>query len=143
MANRPIRELAGDVQDDVTAIVGDITTLAKAELRRDGSKLGVGLAAFAAAAGGVILALILLSIVIAEVLVALGLMPWAAYLIDVGIVLLIAGALVLVGKTAFGKVTGPTRTLSAVRGLLTAIGGRNPAEAGAGPLPTESPEAIA
>ncbi|MDR1294021.1 MAG: phage holin family protein [Bifidobacteriaceae bacterium] len=126
MANRPIGELAGAVQDDVSAIVGDISHLARAELGRDGAKIAVAVVAFLAAGAGVVLALILLSIVVAEILVAVGLIPWVAYLIDTGIVLITAGALALIGKTALSKVSGPTRTIHAIRGLTAAIVGSEP-----------------
>ncbi|MDR1152105.1 MAG: phage holin family protein [Bifidobacteriaceae bacterium] len=126
MANRPIGELAEAVQDDVTAIVGDISQLAKAELGRDGAKIAVALGAFLAAGAGVVLALILLSIVVAEILISVGLLPWAAYLIDAGIVLVVAAALALTGKTVLSKISGPRRTMRAIRGLTAAFVGRGP-----------------
>ncbi|MDR0432646.1 MAG: phage holin family protein [Bifidobacteriaceae bacterium] len=125
MASRPLGELAGTIEADVAAIIGDISRLAKAELGREGARIGLALGAFLAAAVGVACAVVLLSIVVAQVLIAVGLAPWAAYLIDVGIVLVFVAGLALVGKTLFSRLKGPVRTLHAIRNLASAIGGHH------------------
>jgi hypothetical protein len=140
MANRPIGELAGAIHEDLAGIVGDIGTLAKEEFRRDATKIAVSAAAFAAAAGGLVLAVVLGSIVIAEALIAAGLPAWAAFLIDVGIVLLAVGVFALVGVSMLRRLSGPKRTMAAVRGLWSAIAGRVP---DGGPDAGEDGDAVA
>jgi hypothetical protein len=142
MANRPLGELADAVQGDVSAIVGDISSLAKAELSSDGAKLGVGVGAFVVALSGLPLALILGAFAAAEGFVAAGLARWAAYLLAAGVVVVVAALLVLIGWLTMRRLEGPKRTLQAIRDLIAALSGHAPGEA-PGPPTTASPQAPA
>jgi hypothetical protein len=131
MSKQTLSSLVGAVRDDVSAISNDITALAKAELGRDGKRIGFGLAAFIVALALAPLILILLAITVAEALVAAGLARWAAYLADAGIVLVVVAALAALGAVLFKKVKGPQRTVTAVKDTLAALGGKTPEEAAA------------
>lgn len=96
---------------DLTTLVHSEIELAKAEIRQDVQHGAKGGAMFGAAAFLGVLAVILLSIAIAQGLIALGVTPWLAYLIVTVFYLLVAGILVLVGRRAVSKVGPPERTI--------------------------------
>lgn len=96
---------------DLTTLVHSEIELAKAEIRQDVQNGAKGGAMFGAAAFLGVLAVILLSIAIAQGLIALGVTPWLAYLIVTVLYLLVAGILVLVGRRAVSKVGPPERTI--------------------------------
>lgn len=96
---------------DLTTLVHSEIELAKAEIRQDVQNGAKGGAMFGAAAFLGVLAVILLSIAIAQGLIELGVVPWLAYLIVTVFYLLIAGVLVLVGRNAVSKVGPPERTI--------------------------------
>lgn len=96
---------------DLTTLVHSEIELAKAEIRQDVQNGAKGGAMFGAAAFLGVLAVILLSIAIAQGLIALGVTPWLAYLIVTVFYLLVAGILVLVGRRAVSKVGPPERTI--------------------------------
>ena len=96
---------------DLSALVRSEIELAKTELRQEVKNGATGGAMFGAAAFLSLLAVILLSIAIAEGLIELGVVPWLAFLIVTVFYLLVAGVLVLVGKRAVSKVGPPERTI--------------------------------
>lgn len=96
---------------DLTTLVHSEIELAKAEIRQDVQNGAKGGAMFGAAAFLGVLAVILLSIAIAQGLIELGVVPWLAYLIVTVFYLLVAGVLVLVGRNAVSKVGPPERTI--------------------------------
>jgi hypothetical protein len=96
---------------DLSALVRGEIELAKSEVRQDVMNGVKGGAMFGAAAFLGLLAVILLSIALAQGLIELGVVPWLAYLIVTVLYLLVAGVLVLVGKRAVSKVGPPERTI--------------------------------
>lgn len=96
---------------DLSALVRNEIELAKAEIRQDVANGAKGGAMFGAAAFLGLLAVVLLSIALAQGLVALGVVSWLAFLIVTVLYLLLAGGLVLVGKKAVSKVGPPERTI--------------------------------
>jgi hypothetical protein len=96
---------------DLSALVRGEIELAKTEIRQEVGNGVKGGAMFGAAAFLSLLAVILLSIAIAEGLIELGVVPWLAFLIVTVFYLLVAGVLVLVGKKAVSKVGPPERTI--------------------------------
>lgn len=114
---------------DLSTLVRSEVELAKAEIKQD-VKLGVkGGAMFGAAAFLGLLAIVLLSITIAEALAALGLPTWVAFLVVTVFYLLVAGVLVLVGKRAVSKVRPPERTIRTSKDTATFL--KNPRSADA------------
>jgi hypothetical protein len=96
---------------DLSALVRSEIELAKTELRQEVMTGVKGGAMFGAAAFLSLLAVVLLSIALAQGLIELGVVPWLAYLIITVFYLLVAGVLVLVGKRAMSRVGPPERTI--------------------------------
>jgi uncharacterized membrane protein len=131
MPSQPIGGLVSAIRDDLAAIASDTKTLAKAEFSRDAKKIGLGVGLIAAA--GFIATLVILLLVLAVVwgLVALGLAPWAAYLVGAAFFAAIAAAAVLVARSSFKGVGAPKRTAAAVRDSFAALSGLTPEQAAA------------
>jgi|ERR1035437_6899341 hypothetical protein len=127
-AERTIGQLVADATRDISSIVRSEVALAKAEIRADAQKAGLGAGMFAAAGTLAFLALILLLISAAYGLVAAGLAPWLAFLIPAGVLLIIGAILVAVGKRSLGSVKGkPERAIKSTQDTLAAVRGSNSA----------------
>ena len=126
MAHRPIGQRARVVIDDIAALASDIAALAKSEFSSDARRIGTGAAYVVIALFIVLLVPLLLIIALGYVFVALGLPAWAAFLIDAGVFLLIAATLVYLGYRKFRGVTGPKKTMAAIRGTVNALTGPGP-----------------
>jgi hypothetical protein len=96
---------------DLSTLVRSEVELAKAEIRADVKNGVTGGAMFGAAAFLGVLAVILLSIALAQGLVRAGVVSWLAFVIVAVFYLLLAGVLVLVGKKAVSKLGPPERTI--------------------------------
>ena len=96
---------------DLSTLVRSEIELAKSELREELKNGAAGGAMFGAAAFLALLAVVLLSIALAQGLVEAGVVAWLAYLIVALFYLLIAGVLVFVGKKKIAKVGPPERTI--------------------------------
>ena len=96
---------------DLSALVRSEIELAKSEIRQDVKTGATGGAMFGGAVFLGLLAVIMLSIALAQGLVEAGVVAWLAYLIVAVLYLLIAGVLVLVGKKALSKLGPPERTI--------------------------------
>jgi len=119
---RTLGQLVADATQDISSIMRSEVALAKAEMKADAQKAGLGAGMFVAAGTLAFLALILLLIAAAYGLVALGLAPWLAFLI-VAVVLLIIGAiLVAVGKRSVESVKGkPERAIKSTQDTIAAV----------------------
>lgn len=93
-----------------TMLHGEIE-LAKLELRSTVKTGGAGVGMFAGAAVLLVFSLTFGLIALAEGLVALGIWRWAAYLMVFGLLVLIAGVLVLLGIRHVKRVRAPERTI--------------------------------
>ncbi len=105
-----VGDLVTQAVRDVTQLVRSELDLAKLELRDDIQRLGL-----AAALGGVVaftgcLVLVLLCIALAFGLVALGIYPWAAFLIVAGLCVLLAALAVLIVVIKVRGITGLRKT---------------------------------
>jgi len=119
---RTLGQLVADATRDISSIVRGEVALAKAEIRADATRAGLGAGMFFAAGTLAFLALILLLIAAAYGLVAAGLAPWLAFLI-VAVVLLVVGAiLALIGKHSFGNLKGrPERAIKSAQDTIAAV----------------------
>ena len=106
-----VGQLVANASKDLSSLVRSELELAKTELKSTAVKAGTGAGLFGAAGFLALLAIILLSIALAYAVNALGLHPAWAFLIVAGVYLLIALALVLVGKRLLGKAKGPERAI--------------------------------
>lgn len=119
---RTIGQLVADATQDISSIVRSEVTLAKAEMKADAKKAGVGAGLFAVAGTLAFLALILLLIAAAYGLAAAGLAPWLAFLIVAAVLLIIAMILALGAKRSIGGVKGkPERAIKSTQETIAAV----------------------
>jgi uncharacterized membrane protein YqjE len=110
-----VGELVRRASEHVSTLVRGEIELAKAELTGSAKRAGIGGGLLAAAAAVVLVSIPFLFILIAEVLVALGVWRWLAYLIVWVFFLIIAVILALAGRSQLRKVRKPARTIETVR----------------------------
>ena len=119
---RTLGQLVADATRDISSIMRSEVALAKAEMRADAKKAGAGAGLFAGAGVLAFLALILLLISAAYGLVALGLAPWAAFLIVAVTLLIIGVIMVAVGKRSLNNVKGkPERAIKSTQETIAAV----------------------
>ncbi len=118
---RTLGQLVAQASDDLSGIVRAEIALAKSELRADVKNAALGGGLFGAAGYLGLLASILLVIAAAYGLVAAGLSPWLAFLIVAVVLLVLAGILALIGKSRFGKVGPPERTIRSAQATIAAV----------------------
>jgi hypothetical protein len=118
---RTLGQLVADASKDLSAIVRSEVALAKAEVKRDVVAGVAGAALFVVAGVFAFLALILLLIAAAYGLVAAGLSAWLAFLIVGGALLVIGVLLALVGKSRFGKIGPPERTIASTKQTVATL----------------------
>jgi protein-S-isoprenylcysteine O-methyltransferase Ste14 len=116
-----VGQLVANASKDLSSLVRSELELAKTELKATAVKAGTGAGLFGAAGFLVLLAVILLSIAAAYGVNALGLHPALAFLIVAVLYLLIALALVLVGKRLLGKAKGPQRAIETSKESVEAL----------------------
>ena len=116
-----VGQLVANASRDLSSLVRSELELAKAELKSTAIAAGTGAGLFGGAAFLALLAIILLSIAAAYGVNALGLHPALAFLIVAGLYLLIALALVLIGKRLIGKAKGPQRAIETSKESVEAL----------------------
>jgi len=121
---RTIGQLVSDATRDLSDIVRHEVALAKAELKDDVAKAGVGAGLLAGAAFLGVVAFVLLCIAAALGLEAAGLPGWAAFLIVTAVLLALAGVLALVGKKRLSAIQPPERTITTAKGSVAALKGQ-------------------
>ncbi len=118
---RTLGQLIADATQDVTEIVRGELELAKAELKLDVRNAAVGGGLFAVAGYLALLASILAPIAGAYGLVEAGVEPWLAFLIVTAGLLLLAGVLVLIGRSRLRRVGPPERAIRSTRETIAAV----------------------
>ena len=106
---------------DVTQLIRCELDLAKLELKADARRLGIAGTLLVIAAFVACLVLMLLSFAFAYGLVALGIFPWAAFLIVAGVYVLLAGLAVLIGALKVRSVSALRRTRRTVQDDLSVL----------------------
>ena len=119
-----VGELVRRASEHVSTLVRGEIELAKTELSGTVKRAGVGGGMLAAAGVIALFSVPFLFVVLAEVLVAVGLWRWLAYLIVWLVFLLIAGVLALIGRAQLKKMSKPERTLKTAKD--TAAWARHP-----------------
>ena len=89
--DQSLGDLVALAAKDVSQLIRYEIDLAKTELKGDAKRVGIAVAGFGLAAFVGCLVLVLLCIALAFGLVALGIWPWAAFLIVAGVCVLLAG----------------------------------------------------
>ncbi len=121
MTERTLGQLVADATTDVQEIVRAEIALAKAELRQDAKRGGVAAGLFGAAGYLGMLASVVFTIAAGYGLTEAGLAPWLAFLIIGVVFLVVAGTLVLVGRSQALKVRPPERTIRSTRAAIAAV----------------------
>jgi uncharacterized membrane protein YqjE len=107
-----IGQLVNDASTHLSTMVHGEIELAKLELRSSVKKGGASVGFFVGAAVLLVFSLTFGLIALAEGLIALGIWPWAAFLIVFGLLLAIIGVLVVLGIRQMKRVKGPERTIA-------------------------------
>ena len=110
-----IGDLVSQAIRDVTQLVRCELALAKLELRDDVKRLGLAAALLVIATLGGCLILVMLCWALAYGLVALGIWPWAAFLIVAGALLLLVSLAILVVVIKVRGVSGLRKTRQTVQ----------------------------
>jgi uncharacterized membrane protein YqjE len=119
--DQSIGSLVSLAVSDVSQLIKCEMDLAKLELKRDVTRLGIGGALIGIAGFVGCLILVMLCFALAYGLITIGIWSWAAFLIVAGVCLVLAGAAVLIGKTRFTKLSGLSKTRRTVQDDLTLL----------------------
>ncbi|MGN6334101.1 MAG: phage holin family protein [Motilibacteraceae bacterium] len=120
-AEPSIGQLVTSLSRDLSTLVRSEIELAKAELRDDVKRAGVGGGMFGAAGYLALLASIVLTIALAYGISALGLAPGWAFLIVGGAYLLLAGLLAMIGLRSVKKVSPPEQTIATTKRTIAVL----------------------
>lgn len=120
---RTIGQLVADIGNQMSGLVRAEIALAKAEVKADVTKGGIGAGLLAGAAFFALIAFVLLCFAAAYGLAAAGLAQWAAFLVVTGVLLILAAVLALVGRGRLQQVTAPQRTIDTAKDSVEAIKG--------------------
>lgn len=123
---RTIGQLVADISTQMSGLVKAEIELAKAEVKADVTKGGIGAGLLAGAAFFALIAFILLCFAGAFGLVAAGLAEWAAFLVVTGVLLILAAVLALLGRGRLQQVSAPKRTIDTAKDSVEAIKGHDP-----------------
>ena len=116
-----VGELVSFAVKDVAQLVKCELDLAKLELKADVRRVGIAGALVGVAAFVGCLVLVLLCFAFAYGLIALGIWPWAAFLIVAGTCVLLAALAVLIGYIKVSKLSGMKRTRQTVQDDLALL----------------------
>ncbi|GAB7031973.1 phage holin family protein [Streptomyces sp. NPDC021749] len=114
-ADRSLGQLVATATAEMSALVHDEIALAKAELRQDAKRAGIGSAAFVVAGALALFALPVLSFAAAYGIHNLGLgLAWS-FLIVGGAFLVLAGLLALIAMAKIKKIKKPEKSMNSAR----------------------------
>jgi uncharacterized membrane protein YqjE len=116
-----VGDLVSAAVKDVSQLIRYELDLAKIELKGDVKRLGIGGALLGVAAFVGCLMLVLLCFAFAYGLIAVGIWPWAAFLIVAGTCILLSGVAVLIGITKMRRLSGLRKTRRTVQDDLAMI----------------------
>ncbi|MFV0458670.1 MAG: phage holin family protein [Actinomycetales bacterium] len=112
---RTIGQLVADINSDITGLVRAEIALAKAELREDAKRGGIGAGLLAGAGVLGLVGFVLLCITAGFALAAAGLSYWAAFGIVTLVLFVLAGILALVGKGRLSNIAGPQQAIDTTK----------------------------
>jgi uncharacterized membrane protein YqjE len=130
-------DLVSQAVGDVSQLIRYELDLARLEIKADIRRIGIagGLAGFAAVVGCMVL--VMLCWAYAYGLVALGIWPWAAFLIVSGTLIVLGALAILIGVLLVRRMSGLRRTVRTVQDDLTMLQ-READKVGAEPTPGAS-----
>ncbi len=112
--DQSLGDLVALAAKDVSQLVRYEIDLAKTELKGDVRRVGMAAAGIGVAAFVGCLVLVLLCFAFAYGLIALGIWPWAAFLITAGVCVLLAGTAVGIAVTRLRHLSGMRKTRETV-----------------------------
>ena len=119
--DQSIGSLVSLAVSDVSHLIKCEIDLAKLELKKDVTRLGIGGALLGIAAFVGCLILVLLCFAFAYGLIALGIWSWAAFLIVAGVCAVLAGLAVIIGIRRFRKLNALRKTRRTVQDDLALL----------------------
>jgi hypothetical protein len=122
-ANGSVGSLVREATNQVSTLLRAELELARSEVTAEVKKGLTGSVFFLVALTVVLFSLFFFFIAVAELL-TIWLMPWAAYLIVFGVMLLFAGLCGFLGYLRVRKIRAPERTISSVKDTAAALGRR-------------------
>ncbi|HEY7429635.1 MAG TPA: phage holin family protein [Streptosporangiaceae bacterium] len=120
-SGQSVGDLVAQAVRDATRLAKFELDLAKLELRADARRLGISAALIAVAAFTCCLVLMLLCFALAYGLQALGIYPWASFLIVAGVCVVLIGAAAGVVYLKMRRVSGLRKTRESVQESLTML----------------------
>jgi hypothetical protein len=124
MADRSLSQTLARAAEQVGGLCATTVEVVKAQLAKDGSRLGAGLALFAVALVAALGSIPLLVLSLVWGLCELGLLPWAAHLVAAAASLLAAALLALAGKSVVKKAAASLgQSAQTVKDSLAALKG--------------------
>ncbi|MFE6841761.1 phage holin family protein [Streptomyces sp. NPDC057686] len=121
-AERTLGQLVASATAEMSALVHDEIALAKAEIRQDVKRVGIGGTAIGIAGVFALFSLPVLSFAAAYGIHNLGLgLAWSFLIVGVAF-LLLAGLLALIAVSKFKKVKPPERTIASVKETAALVG---------------------
>ncbi|MCX5146348.1 MULTISPECIES: phage holin family protein [unclassified Streptomyces] len=121
-AERTLGQLVASATAEMSALVHDEIALAKAEIREDVKRVGIGGTAIGVAGVFALFSLPVLSFAAAYGIHNLGLgLAWSFLIVGVAF-LLLAGLLALIAMSKFKKVKPPERTIASVKETAALVG---------------------
>ncbi len=130
--DRSVGDLVTQTVRDITRLVRCELDLAKAELRSDARRIGLAAILLAMAGFAGCLVLVLLCFAFAYGLMALGIWPWAAFLIVAGVCVVLAGAAIALVAHKVKAMTGLRQTRQTVQADLAILRREDPSAVRAG-----------
>ncbi|MEV4438991.1 phage holin family protein [Streptomyces sp. NPDC049577] len=131
-ANRSLGQLVATATTELSALVHDEIALAKAELRQDARRLGIGGGAIAAAGTLALFSLPVLSFAAAYGIHNLGMgLAWS-FLIVGGAYLVVAAVLGLLAVAKFKKIKKPEKSIASAKETAAVLGTVKPHPRSAG-----------
>jgi uncharacterized membrane protein YqjE len=119
--DQSIGSLVSLAVSDVSQLIKCEIDLAKLELKKDVTRMGIGGALLGIAAFVGCLILVLLCFAFAYGLMTLGIWSWASFMIVAGVCAVLAGLAVLIGIRLFRKFSGLSRTRRTVQDDLALL----------------------
>ncbi|MFI8102643.1 phage holin family protein [Streptomyces sp. NPDC086023] len=121
-AERSLGQLVASATAEMSALVHDEIALAKAELREDAKRVGIGGTAIGVAGVLALFSIPVLSFAAAYGIHNLGLgLAWSFLIVGVAF-LLVAGVAALLAVSKFKKVSPPERTIASVKETAALVG---------------------
>lgn len=122
-SDQSVGELVAQAAKDVSTLIRGELNLAKAELSGDLRRVGMAIALLAMSAFVACLMLVILCFAFAYGLQALGIWPWASFLIVAGVLLLLIAMAVLIAVLRVRGITGLRTTRETVQDTIAMLRG--------------------